>query len=47
MNAENFAVNDRAENQEVEDLTAGFPNGCVAIFLLAFFVESVYLGDLA
>lgn len=47
MNAEDFAVNDGAKDEEIEDLTASFPDGGVAVFLLAFFVESVYLGDLA
>jgi len=47
VDAENFAVNDGAEDEEVEDLATGFPDGGVAVFLLAFFVETVYLGDLA
>ena len=44
--AEDFAVDDGAEDEEVEDLTAGFPDGGVAIFGLAFFVETVDLGYL-
>ena len=47
MNAEDFAIDNGAEDEEVEDLTAGFPDGGVAIFLLAFFVEAVDLGDLS
>ena len=47
MHAQDFAVDDGGEGQEVEDLTAGFPDGGVAVFLLALFVEAVNLGDLA
>ena len=47
MHAQDFPVDDGGEGEEVEDLTAGFPNGGVAVFLLAFFVEAVDLGDLA
>jgi hypothetical protein len=47
VDAEDFAVNDGAEDEEIEDLAAGFPDGGVAVFLLAFFVETVHLGDLA
>lgn len=47
MDAEDFAVDDGAEGHEVEDLAAGFPDGGVAVFLDAFFVETVDLGDLA
>lgn len=46
VNAENFAINDGAEDEEVEDLAAGFPDGCVAVLLLALFVETVNLGNL-
>jgi len=45
--AEHFAVDNGGEGQEVEDLTACFPDGGVAVFCLAFFVEAVDLGDLA
>ena len=47
MNAENFSIDDSAQDEEVEYLTAGFPDGGVAVFLLTFFIESVDLGDLA
>jgi len=47
VDAEDFAVNDGAKDEEIEDLAARFPDGGVAVFLLAFFVETVYLGDLA
>lgn len=46
VHAEDFAVDDGAEDEEVEDLTAGFPDGGVAVFGLAFFVETVDLGYL-
>lgn len=46
MDAEDFAIDDGAEGHEVEDLTACFPDGCVAVFLYAFFVETIDLGDL-
>lgn len=47
VDAENFAVDDGAEGHEVKDLAACFPDGSVAVFLHAFFVEAVNLGDLA
>ena len=47
MNTENFPINDGCEDQKVEDLTTGFPDRRIAIFLLALFVEAVDLGDLA
>ena len=47
MNAEDFAIDNGAKDKEVEDLAARFPDGCVAVFLLAFFIEAVDLGDLA
>lgn len=47
MNTENFTVDDRTEDEKVKYLAAAFPDGSVAVFLLAFFVEAVNLGDLA
>ena len=47
MNAEDFTIDNGAEDEKVENLAAGFPDGGVAVFLLAFFVEAVDLGDLA
>ena len=47
MDAEDFAVDDRAKGHEVKDLTACLPDGCVAVFLDAFLVEAVDLGDLS
>ena len=47
MDAENLAVDDGAEGHEVEDLTTCFPDRCVAVFLHAFFIETINLGDLA
>jgi hypothetical protein len=47
VHAEHGAIDNGGEDEEVEDLAAGFPDGGVAVFLLAFFVEAVDLGDLA
>lgn len=47
MHAEHFAVDYGCESEEVKDLTAGFPDAGIAVFLLTFFVEAVDLGDLA
>lgn len=47
VDTEHFAVNDRSKRKEVENLAARLPDTCVAVFLLTFFVESVYLRDLA
>lgn len=47
MHAEYFAIDDGGQGKEVEYLTAALPHGCVAVFLLAFFVEAVDLRDLA
>lgn len=45
--AENLAIDDSCEGEEVEDLTACLPDRCVAILGLALFVETVDLGDLS
>ena len=47
VHAEYFAVNDCAENQEIKDLATCFPYGSITVFLLAFFIKAVDLGDLA
>lgn len=47
VDTEHPAINDSSQGKEVEDLTAGLPDGSVSVLLLAFLVESVYLGDLA
>jgi hypothetical protein len=47
VHAEHGAVDDGGEDEEVEHLAAGLPDGGVAVFLLAFLVEAVDLGDLA
>lgn len=47
MDTEHPAINDSGQGKEVEDLTAGLPDGSVSVLLLAFLVESVYLSDLA
>ena len=46
VHAQHFAVDDSTEDEEVEDLAAGLPDRGVAVFLLAFFVEAIDLGDL-
>lgn len=46
VNAEQLSVNYSSKNKEVKDMTACLPYGCVAVFLLAFFVEAVDLCDL-
>ena len=47
MYTEYFADNHCAEVEEGKNLTAGFPYRSIAVLLLAFFVESVDLGDLS
>lgn len=46
MDAEDFSVDDGGKDEEVEHMTTRLPNGGVAVFLLTFFVESVYLSNL-
>jgi hypothetical protein len=45
--AEHFSVDNSGQRKEVENLAAGLPYGSVAIFGLAFLVETVDLGDLS
>jgi hypothetical protein len=47
VDAENLPVNNGCQNQEVEYLTTSLPDRGVAILLLALFVETVDLSDLA
>lgn len=47
VDAEDGPVDDGGEDQKVKDLAAGLPDGGVAVFLLAFFVEAVDLCYLA
>lgn len=47
VDTKHFPVNDSTEDQEIKDLTTSFPDRGIAIFLLAFFVKSVDLCDLA
>lgn len=47
MDTEYSAINDGSQGKEVEDLTAGLPDGGVSVLLLTFLVKAVYLGDLA
>ena len=46
VHAEHGAIHYGGKDKEVKDLAASFPDGSVAVFLLAFFVESVDLRDL-
>ena len=46
MDTQYLAVDDRGQSKKVEDLAAGLPDRCIAVFLLALFVESVDLSDL-
>ena len=47
VDAEHFAINYRAEDQEIEDLATCFPHRSITILLLAFFVKAVDLCNLA
>ena len=47
MYTEDFAVDESGEGEEVEDLSGGFPDGGVAVLLVALFIKAVDLGDLA
>lgn len=47
MYAEDFSVDNGGKDEEVENVAAGLPDGGVAVFLLTFFVKSVYLSNLA
>ena len=46
VDAKDFAINNGAEDEEVEDLSAGLPDRGVAVLLEALFVEPVDLSDL-
>jgi hypothetical protein len=47
VDTEDSAINDGSQSQEVKDLAAGLPDRGVPVFLLAFLVEAVDLGNLA
>jgi hypothetical protein len=47
MNTEKLSVNYSSENEEIKNVAARLPYGCVAVFLLAFLVEAVNLCNLA
>lgn len=47
MHTKNLAVNDGGQGEEIEDLAAGLPDAGIAVFLLAFFVETIHLSNLA
>jgi len=46
MNAKNLSIDNGGEYEEVKYMAACLPNGCIAVFLLAFFIEAVHLGNL-
>lgn len=46
VHTEHLSIDNGGQREEVEDLAAGFPDGGVSIFCLAFFVEAIDLGDL-
>ena len=46
VNAEDFAINNGAEDEEVKDLSTCLPDRGVAVFLDALFIETVDLSDL-
>ena len=47
VDAEHLAINHCTEDQEIKDLATSFPNRGIAVLLLAFFVKSIDLCDLA
>jgi len=47
VHTEYSAVDNGGQDKEVKDLTAGLPNGGVAVLLLTLLIESIDLGDLA
>jgi hypothetical protein len=47
MNAKNFTINNGGEDKEIENLAARLPDRRIAVLLLALFVETVDLSDLA
>ncbi len=47
VDTEHFAINHCTEDQEIKDLATSFPNRGIAVFLLAFFIKSIDLCDLA
>jgi hypothetical protein len=46
MDTQHLPVDNRSQDEEIKDMAACFPYRGVAVFLLALFVETVYLGDL-
>ena len=47
VDAEHFTINDCTEDQEIKDLATCFPDRGITVLLLALFVETVDLCDLA
>lgn len=46
MNTEYFTINNSCKNEEVKDLTAGFPDRGVSILLLALLIKPINLSYL-
>ena len=46
VDAENLAIDNGGESEKVEDLAARLPDRGIAVLSLAFFVETIHLGDL-
>jgi hypothetical protein len=47
VNTQHGAVDNGGQDEKVKHLTASLPHGSIAVLLLAFLVEAIYLGDLA
>jgi hypothetical protein len=47
MNTEDLTIDDGCEDEEIENLAARLPDRRIAVLLLALFVETVDLSDLA
>ncbi len=47
VNAEDFTINNSGKDKEIKNLAARLPDRCISILLLALFIETIDLGDLA
>jgi len=43
VHTQHGTINNGSQDEEVKDLAACLPHGGITIFLLAFFVEAIYL----
>lgn len=46
VDTQNGSINNSRKDKEVKNLTASLPDGCIAIFLLTFLVETIDLRNL-